>query len=98
MTSIWLHMSPEHVRMDLAHPDKIREFQGFSPVTASTAKFKDVMINLYLDYHEMTPTGIHGDPTKASAQVGRKVVDRMVEYGIELVNLFEKMDSRVKGK
>jgi creatinine amidohydrolase len=98
MTSIWAHMSPEHLRMDLAHSDKIREFQGFSPVTASTAKFKDVMINLYLDYHEMTPTGIHGDPTKASAEVGRKVIDRMVEYGIELVNLFEKMDNRVKSK
>jgi creatinine amidohydrolase/Fe(II)-dependent formamide hydrolase-like protein len=65
-TSLYLHLSPERVRMDLAVKDDDRMGQFVS--SNSTANYP-VRFNDF--WGRWTRTGVHGDPTKATAEKGR---------------------------
>jgi creatinine amidohydrolase len=82
-TSIYLHLRPERVRMDLAVPGiraKTKYFyedlQGSSPVRFTDWRSKQ------------TQTGIGGDPTLATAEKGRIVVEATIAGLIDVAEDF----------
>jgi len=80
-TSLYLHLAPERVRMDLAVEDNDR--MGTFVSSDSTRNYP-VRFNDY--WGRWTTTGVHGDPTKATAEKGRVLFEAAVNGLIEVVD------------
>jgi creatinine amidohydrolase len=80
-TSLYLHLAPERVRMDLAVKDDDRMGKCLS--SDSTTNYP-VRFNDY--WGRWTRTGVHGDPTKATAEKGRVLFEAAVTGLVELVD------------
>lgn len=80
--SLMLHIAPETVHMDRA-VDCVPE-----------------VTRPYLSYGSIfraSPQGVWGEPTLASAQKGRKILDRLVDFTVEDLNrAFEYMEKKEK--
>jgi creatinine amidohydrolase len=79
-TSLYLHLAPERVRMDLAVKDNDR--MGKYVSSDSTWNYP-VRFNDF--WGRWTQTGVHGDPTKATAEKGRILFEAAVNGLLELV-------------
>jgi creatinine amidohydrolase len=79
-TSLYLHLAPERVRMDLAVADNDRMGKYVSSDSTSNypVRFNDF-------WGRWTQTGVHGDPTKATAEKGRILFEAAVTGLVELV-------------
>jgi creatinine amidohydrolase len=80
-TSLYLHLAPERVRMDRAVADNDRAGRFVS--SDSTGSYP-VRFNDY--WGRWTETGVHGDPTKATAEKGRVLFEAAVEGLVQLVD------------
>jgi creatinine amidohydrolase len=78
-TSLYLHLAPERVRMDLAVKDDDRRGRFLS--SDSTGSYP-VRFNDY--WGRWTKTGVHGDATKATAEKGRALFEAAVTGLVEL--------------
>lgn len=94
-TSLMLYLFPQDVRMDLAQKDTLRSYQGFEVRSSTSLKFRGSAVNLYLDMGDTAPIGGFGDPTVAKAEVGKEVVERVVDYVASFVERFKEMDTHV---
>ncbi len=79
-TSLYLHLAPERVRMDLAVADNDR--MGKYVSSDSTGNYP-VRFNDF--WGRWTKTGVHGDPTKATAEKGRILFEAAVNGLVDLV-------------
>src|SRR5262245_3167067 len=79
-TSLYLHLAPERVRMELAVADNDRCGKYVS--SDSTANYP-VRFNDF--WGRWTRTGVHGDPTKATAEKGRILFEAAVSGLLELI-------------
>jgi creatinine amidohydrolase len=79
-TSLYLHLAPERVRMDLAvkDDDRMGKFVSSDSTGNYPVRFNDF-------WGRWTKTGVHGDPTKATAQKGKILFEAAVSGLIELV-------------
>jgi creatinine amidohydrolase len=80
-TSLYLHLAPERVQMNLAVEDNDR--MGRFVSSDSTANYP-VRFNDF--WGRWTTTGVHGDPTKASAEKGRILFEAAVTGLVQLVD------------
>ncbi len=80
-TSLYLHLAPERVRMELAAEDNDR--MGKFVSSDSTGNYP-VRFNDY--WGRWTRSGVHGDPTKATAEKGRVIFEAAVEGLVKLVD------------
>jgi creatinine amidohydrolase len=80
-TSLYLHLAPERVKMDLAAPDNDRAGRFVS--SDSTGNYP-VRFNDY--WGRWTGLGVHGDPTKATAEKGRLLFEAAVNGLVSLVD------------
>jgi creatinine amidohydrolase len=80
-TSLYLHLAPERVRMELAVEDNDRMGKYVSSDSTSNypVRFNDI-------WGRWTQTGVHGDPTKATAEKGRVLFEAAVTVLVELVD------------
>jgi len=97
MGSLALALFPDEVRPDLAAAGTPSVFGGLPFQTSSVATFEGVPVHLYLDFDEVTSNGVMGDPTVSSAEVGRKLLDRVVEIGSKFVRQFAAFPTRLEG-
>jgi creatinine amidohydrolase len=88
---------PDEVRPDLAAAGTPSVFGGLPFQTSSVATFEGVPVHLYLDFDEVTANGVMGDPKVSSAEVGRKLLDRVVEIGSKFVQQFATIPTRLEG-
>ncbi|HTU17481.1 MAG TPA: creatininase family protein [Gemmataceae bacterium] len=79
-TSLYLHLAPERVRMELAVADNDRMGQF---VSSDSTRNYPVRFNDF--WGRWTRTGVHGDPTKATAEKGRILFEAAVNGLVELV-------------
>jgi creatinine amidohydrolase len=79
-TSLYLHLAPERVKMDLAVEDNDRmgKFVSNDSTSNYPVRFSDF-------WGRWTKTGVHGDPTKATAEKGRVIFEAAVKGLVELV-------------
>jgi creatinine amidohydrolase len=79
-TSLYLHLAPERVRMDLAvkDDDRMGKYVSSDSTRNFPVRFSDF-------WGRWTKTGVHGDPTKATAEKGRILFEAALTGLIELV-------------
>ncbi|MCS6850661.1 MAG: creatininase family protein [Gemmataceae bacterium] len=80
-TSLYLYLAPERVRMDLAVEDNDR--MGRFVSSDSTANYP-VRFNDY--WGRWTRTGVHGDPTRATAEKGKVLFEAAVNGLLAVVD------------
>ncbi len=78
-TSLYLHLAPERVRMDKAAAGQDVQGRHVSSDSTSAVRFNDY-------WGRWTRAGVHGDPTKATAEKGRLLFEAAVSGLIELVD------------
>src|SRR5438034_822206 len=79
-TSLYLHLAPERVKMELAVADNDRMGQF---VSSDSTRNYPVRFNDF--WGRWTQTGVHGDPTKATPEKGRILFEAAVSGLVELV-------------
>jgi creatinine amidohydrolase len=79
-TSLYLHLAPERVRMERAVEDNDRMGQY---VSSDSTRNYPVRFSDY--WGRWTQTGVHGDPTKATAEKGRILFEAAVTGLVDLV-------------
>jgi creatinine amidohydrolase len=79
-TSLYLHLAPERVRMNLAvkDDDRMGKFVSSDSTRNYPVRFSDF-------WGRWTKTGVHGDPTKATAEKGHILFEAAVTGLVELV-------------
>ena len=86
-TSLMLHIAPELVKEDLISP-------GQNQPTVSWAKgdlLQAPSVSLYKSMQEMTPNGVLGDPTAATAEKGARITALVVSRLKEIIFDLNKM-------
>lgn len=97
MGSLAMALCPDELRLDLMEAGQLPEFGGLPFRTSSQADFQGVPLYVYLDFDEVTPNGVMGDPKLSSAEVGRRLLDHVVRIGSEFVRRFAGMRTRIEG-
>ncbi len=80
-TSLYLHLAPERARMDKAGAgnDVIGKYMSSDSTSNYPVRFSDF-------WGRWTKTGVHGDPTTATAEKGKIVFEAAVSSLIEIVD------------
>ena len=80
-TSLYLHLAGDRVRMEQAVADNDRRgtFVSSDSTGEFPVRFNDI-------WGRWTRTGIHGDPTKATKEKGRRIFEAAVQGLVELVD------------
>ena len=94
ITSVSLHLVPELMRMDLITREEAKgEMLGLPTVGLSGVRFRDVEVAVPLDITDRCSNGIAGgDPTRSSAEIGRRITDYIVDYCTAFVRHFATID------
>ena len=90
-TSAMLAMFPEDVRLDLA---AARDPNRSGPFTLRRDNLIEVPGqtvggSVFLDYRDLFPNGVSGDPAHASAALGKVWVQRVVDFAVAFVRHFD---------
>ena len=80
----------------MAQVDALRDYQGFEVRSSTSLKFRGSAVNFYLDMEDTAPIGGFGDPTVADPEVGKEVVERVVDYAASFVKRFKEMDTHLR--
>ncbi len=80
-TSLYLHLAPERVKVDeaVADNDRMGQFVSSDSTGNYPVRFNDF-------WGRWTQTGVHGDPTKATAEKGRILFEAAVSGLVRLVD------------
>jgi creatinine amidohydrolase len=91
-TSLYLHLAGERVRMDRAVAGNDPEGRYMSSDSTSNypVRFSDF-------WGRWTKTGVHGDPTKATAEKGKVIFEAAVTGLVELVKEFRQWPLEKRG-
>jgi len=84
-SSLVLHISPEVVDMDVAAAEPMRYHSDFVAGDNFTGRQRVTWSTWYLQQSE---SGIYGDPTVASAETGRVIMDAVVGEGARFLREF----------
>ncbi len=88
-----LFLCPQDMRLDLAVKSDTKPYHGLK-VAATTAQQGISRWTLYLDFADTNPSGGTGHPFDANAERGKIIMDRMVNYGVEVVETFRRLPTR----
>jgi creatinine amidohydrolase len=93
-TSLSLHLFPEDVRMDLAEQEARADFGDLPLRGVNQIAVGDVQGHIYFDYLDVVPNGVMGDVSLGNAEAGARLLERVVELGVEYVEIFRGVDTR----
>jgi creatinine amidohydrolase len=97
ITSFNMALFPDDVRLDLIETEQKASFDPL-PLRGSTqVGLGDVTGHIYFDTKDLAPNGVLGDVTIFDAGAGSKLLDHIVEKGVEFVDLFKRHDTRIAG-
>jgi creatinine amidohydrolase len=72
-TSLYLHFAKERVQMDKAVRDTDRVGKTMTSDSTTQVRFNDI-------WGRWTKTGVHGDPTKATPEKGKKIFEIVMKH------------------
>lgn len=93
--SLLMHLYPGSVDLSGTKARPKNDFQGFEVITPTDIKFGASRVNVYLELEEVSETAGWSDPSEASEEKGRKLFEAMVDYTVEFVAAFKKMDTKI---
>ncbi len=96
-TSMLLSFEPEVVRMDAAQPGCFADFEGMPVVGSTKVKVGGAVFGLYLEYRDMSKTGINGNPGAADPSLGAELMRRVVRLASDYVTTFGKLRVAERG-
>jgi len=97
LTSVYLHLFPDLVRMDLVDIGEKKEVLGLPTSGLNAVKFNDVDINLAIDIDDICDSGIAGgNPAVSSADIGKKIVDHIVDTCVAFIRHFETVNTHTR--
>jgi len=92
VTSVMLYLHPELVDMSKAVDSPLGEvLEGFKSRSYDVHDFMGVPVNVYLFAEEVEPSGLMGDPTKASAKKGESLYLKAMDFIVDFVEAFRKL-------
>lgn len=92
MTSVMLHIRPDLVKMSRAAKEYVKsKTESISQVGSFNAKFRGHSFSIYYLSGEVTGSGVMGDPTNATPEKGKAIVDNWVETIRGFVQEFQKV-------
>lgn len=72
------------------------EFRGWTMIGGTPVTIEGVPVGLPVNWEELYPeTGGYGDPTMGSADIGRRIFERLVDGLSRVVTAFRAMDTKV---
>ena len=78
--------------MDKAVSETLRpKVDGFEQITSSRVKYKNRGFSAYHMSHEITESGVMGDPGAASREKGEILLDRLLDYICDAVTGFKEL-------
>ena len=80
-TSLYLHFARERVQMDKAVADNDRVGQTMTSDSTTSVRFNDF-------WGRWTKTGVHGNPTKASAEKGQRILEIIMKHALVWLDEF----------
>lgn len=92
-----LNLYPDNVRMERAEGQGLGDFRGLPLASPLAVQFGGSIATFHLDMNQVLPSGGYGDPSQASAQKGRVMMERMVDYLVEFLAWFRDIDTSVEG-
>jgi creatinine amidohydrolase len=93
MTSMYLHLFPKLMRMDLCEPAQRNDVLGLPTAGLNAIQFKGVNINVPLEVNDISDNGaIGGDASKSSAEIGEKIVNYVVDLAVDFVRYFNNVN------
>jgi len=95
MLSLAMELFPEDVREDLYEEGHKSEWNGHQTQGVANFYSNDDIWYMYLDYDDIAPNGVIGDAKHASAEVGKRTVERMINISSRIVKDFAKIDTRI---
>ncbi|MEA1964147.1 MAG: creatininase family protein [Candidatus Aerophobetes bacterium] len=98
MTSVMLALRPDLVDMNKAQTEYAYVNSGssnFIQKDSDVVQFKDYCMNVFRLSHEVTKSGVMGNPMKATREKGEKIVDKWVSYLSESVKEFKKISVKI---
>jgi creatinine amidohydrolase len=96
ITSMFMHLFPDMVRLDLLAPPKtFKRAFGLQSRSVSSLDFRGVAVPMPLDMAQMSENGnLSGDGSKATAETGRRIADAIVTFSAAFVTHFRSCDPR----
>jgi creatinine amidohydrolase len=94
MTSLMLALQPEAVFLDQARPGRVKPIKGseLKPLNSiGDTAFQDSVQTVYQDIRQITEDGILGDPSGASAEKGRAVLELIVDFAKAFLQEFRRI-------
>lgn len=97
LTSVYLHLFPDLLRMDLANPAAAEgQLLGLPTTGLAAVRFGNAEINLAVDVTDHTANGVTaGDPRRSSAAVGARITAHLVDHLSAFVQHMKTVDPRV---
>ncbi|WP_422122384.1 creatininase family protein [Planococcus sp. X10-3] len=98
LSSMMSYLYPDDMRMDLLPTEtgQLSSWKGFEIDGLTKLKIGESKINTYLNMEDISPEGIMGDPYKASAERGEKIINYIVEVGNQVVKSMQQSDMVTK--
>lgn len=95
ISSVYLHLFPEHVRRDLERASAPRRVLGLEPSGGAAVAFEGLPVQLPLMVTEVEPDGlIGGDARLASPEIGAAIVDHLTGFIARFCDHFRHCDPR----
>lgn len=96
LTSVMKYLYPDDMRMDLLEEEENRNKWDDLDIThISRVKIKDIEASFYFDMEQITSQGVMGNPKIGTPEIGEKIVNRLVSYGVEFVDKLKNSKSKL---
>lgn len=90
-----LFLCAEDMRLDLAAKSDTKSYQELK-VSGTTVQQGVSRWTLFLDFGDTNVSGGTGYPFDANAERGKTILERMVDYGVEVVETFRRIPTRLR--
>jgi creatinine amidohydrolase len=95
LTSVYMHLFPDLLRMDLRKPAGRAKAFGLSTGGVNNVQFEGMPVHVPLNCHEVNADGmLGGNPELASAENGQRIVEHLVGFCSRFVDHMRVWDMR----
>lgn len=98
LTSVYKYLFPDYLRPDLIElEDSKKTFLDLPTRGLGSVEFKGGEVNVPLDITDRCGNGIAGgDPTRSTAEAGKKIVDYIVNYTTDFISHLAQTETQIE--
>lgn len=96
ITSFNMYLYPDDVRLDLVEREDLNNYEEMTVRGSTQVALGDVAGHIYFDTKDLAPNGVMGDVSIFDAAAGGKVLNHVVDKGVEFVEIFRSHNTRIQ--